>query len=343
MPVDATFVGTSNGVLAVSEQGVSRLTLWGSELVGGQSHVIRGVRGLDGRHYILQGPTLEAIASTLAGHAYHLHSWRGPAMEPFDLAASASGAMYVSGWETEADAVRRPTVAKLGSQTNVIGLRDHPDFVTAPRLAIDDLGRLYAYDGETLASYSPALSTWTILEGAPTITVDWIVGLSTSVVLIQARADGMRRFECSDGRCIEDPVPEVRHRVTTAFARDGQLCIGLAGAGLRCGHQEPLLLRFSAEIIERFPLAPRGDWQVVDAIPFGPERWLVAISADGDGLLASVSADEGARLLGYGFRWASGHVLVPTTNENTIVVLEEGGPVGVRLRGERVSIPGRLY
>ena len=344
VPLNSTFIGTSNGLLAVSERGVARLTSWGAEWLAESTEIVRGARGLDGRHYILQGPRLDAIASTLAGHAYHYHTWRGPQMEPVDLAVSASGAMYVSGWATNETGERRATISKLGSQTNVMGLGNHPFFERPPTLALDTLGRLYASDGHVVASFSPALSEWTTYSGAPTLDIEWMVGLSTSLVII-ARHDGEpTRVDCFDGACTERPLPEAGGHVTTAFAQEGELYLGLSGLGLwRQNGDQTVPLRFSTDIISHFPLSRGGDWEVVDAIPFGEGKWLVAISAAGDGFLASVSDEEGARLLGYGFEWGSGHILVPTSNDHTIVALEVDGPVGIRLRGERVSIPGRLY
>lgn len=338
VPMDSSLVGTTNGILALSHTGVVRIGRISAEQAAEHPTTMLGHRAPDSRFYVMTGPSLEALFSTLGGTGFSQHAWRGSMVEPVDMAVSPSGAMYVSGW-LEADGERLATVVKLGSRPE-IGLSLHPEFTVPPSLAVDDLGRLYATDGTTLSWFSSAMGRWEPIVG-PVSGYTGLVGLANGALLLTSSSPAICTSEGCEGR--EWPFAPGTQPDTVWRSGDG-ICAG-SGLELWCGWGADdvslsLAGSFAAEL-------SRGvsdqSLTIRDAVRYDGDSWLLALQHTGSGVIATLSDDGVFHLLGTGFDWADGNVFALATGRQTVTVLEQDGPTQLRLHGERVSIPGRLY
>lgn len=330
IPADSVLVGTTQGVLAIGPTRVGRVMPAEIQWRSGGQGPFKGTRGRDGRHYIYRRGSLGTVFSTLTGAGYYQHPWRGDPLEASELAVTASGQLYASGLIAR-DFQRVPTVIRVGSQLGALGLANHPEFDDAPRIAADDMGRLYAADDHILAVYSPALGRWSQTV-VPVSRPNWLVGEAESVVVIGRERDHAVLARCNGVECQPVNAPLLADP-TGAFPTIDGFCVTTAADGMWCSQGTDATT---------VPL-PERDWRVRDAVRDGPNSWILAVQEGDRGLLVRVTHEGQARELADGFRWAEGAVFVPLGPEPTIVVLEETGPVKLRLRGDRVAIPGRLY
>ena len=337
VPMDSGLVGTTNGILALSHAGVVRIGRISAEQAAEHPTSMSGHRAPDSRFYVMMGPSLDALFSTLGGTGFSQHAWRGSNIEPFDMAVSPSGSMYVSGW-IEADEGRRATIVKLGSRPE-IGLSLHPEFREPPHLAIDDLGRLYATDGISLSWFSGATGLWEAIEDqSPGHT--GLVGLPGGALLLSDAP-----AVCTSAGCEPRSWPFGDGAQPDAVWRSGDGVCGSSGLELWCGWgREEVSLSLTDSFVGDFAREVANQSPTIrDAVRYDGDGWLLALQHSDSGVIATLS-DEGVfHLLGKGFEWADGNVLALATGRQTVTVLEKDGPTQVRLHGERVSIPGRLY
>ncbi len=254
------------------------------------------------------------------------------------MAVSPSGAMYVSGW-IKADGERRSTIVKLGSRPE-IGLSLHPEFSEPPRLAVDDLGRLYATDGGSLSWFSSATGIWEQIEGLPPRHTG-LVGLANGALLLSSDSPAV----CTSEGCESREWPFTPGAQPDAVWRSGDGLCASSGLELWCGwgtDEVSLSLAgsFAGDLARE---VSNRSLSIRDAVRYDGDGWLLALEHASSGVIATLSDDGVFHLLGTGFEWAEGNVLALATGRQTVTVLEKDGPTQVRLHGERVSIPGRLY
>jgi len=345
-PLDSELVGTELGILAISPERVVRLSRGRATLIAEHPQSLLGVRGLDSRHYLLRGPRLEAVASASTGADWYQHSWRGDPLQPFDLAVSRSGSMYVSGVidDPTSSTGRRTTLRRLGEES--VALRP-PDlaFSSPPRIAADGLGRLYTVSDRHVRWYAPALDQWSPRLPLPG-EVTHLVGLEEGALLVMTTDEGTRMMRCNE-MCLNLEVPAaVAQPVNSAMAHGRGFCVGVQSRALWCreGRDDQWIeLHFTPELARRYSLTDQDAWRVIDAVQADDDSWLVAIESDHDGFIARVVDGELARLLATGIRWGEGAVLIRDPTGRTLVGIETGGPVRIRIGSERVAIPGVLY
>lgn len=349
-PVDAEseLVGTAQGILAITPERVVRLSAESAVVLQEPAGPVHARRGQDRRRYVFHEGDLLAVVSSVDGNDWQQQLWRGPRLALRDLAAAPNGAVYLSGLVEDPTSAtgRRLTVRKLGEPDAELLPAGQEDFWEPPLLAVDELGRVFAVASSKIRWYTPATESWS--DGLPLpMAVERIVGLESGVLVQGTLGDAPALVRCDGELCFPLTVPDAaRHAVDSVIALRGGFCVGVRSRALWCreGQDDAWIEpRFTPESAERFGLGDADEWAIRDAVTTAEGGWLWAVETERGGLLVAIEEDESARVVASGLRWGAGEVLMAQPRTESAVAIELGGPARLRLRNDRISVPGSLY